>query len=252
MPRRSPIAISLALLSLAAASGVITSCAPVRTPGIEQFERAPEPRASINPGINEPYLAEEVDPEAWTQRFEVESREIFAHRRAIANALGLSPGDRVADVGAGTGLFVPLLAERVGPSGRVYAIDIVPAFVAHIDRRARRAGLTQVEARLCSEDSIDMPPGSVDLVFVCDTYHHFEYPDATLASIQEALAPGGELVVIEFHRIPGVSSDWVLGHVRAGRQTFTEEIEAAGFTLAEEIRIEGLVENYALRFRRTP
>ncbi|QKK08757.1 MAG: methyltransferase domain-containing protein [Planctomycetota bacterium] len=247
MPRRT--AKWLTCLALALSASGWSGCDTIRTPGIESLQ-TPAARQSINPGINDPYLQPDVDPDVWAERFEVESREVFAAREAIADALQLSPGMRVADVGAGTGLFVPLLASRVGTSGRVYGVDIVPAFVAHIDRRARAAGLTQVRATLCSEDSVDLSAASVDLVFVCDTYHHFEYPSATLASIHAALVDGGELVVLDFERIPGVSSDWILGHVRAGREVFQSEIEAAGFELVEEISTVPLRENYMLRFRK--
>jgi len=247
MPTRTtkwPLCLVLALLAPA-----FSSCDTIRTPGMESLRSAAASQ-SVNPGINEPYLQPNLDPEDWAQRFEVESREVFAAREAIADGLDLSPGMHVADVGAGTGLFVPLLASRVGTSGRVYAVDIVPAFVAHIDRRARAAGLDQVQARLCSEDSVDLPAASVDLVFVCDTYHHFEYPSATLASIHDALRDNGELVVLDFERIPGVSSDWILGHVRAGREVFSSEIEAAGFEFVEEITSAPLHDNYMLRFRK--
>ncbi|MFG0260497.1 MAG: class I SAM-dependent methyltransferase [Phycisphaerales bacterium JB041] len=236
-------------LTLTAAA--LTGCDAIRTPGFETLQAAPT-RESVNPGINDPYLRSDVDAEAWAQRFEVESREVFAAREAIADALRLSPGMHVADVGAGTGLFTPLLASRVGPSGTVYAVDIVPAFIKHIDRRARDAGLSQVQTVLCSEHSVELPESSVDLVFVCDTYHHFEYPRDTLGSIHAALRENGELVVLDFERIPGVSSDWILEHVRAGREVFSAEIQSAGFELVEQITSAPLRENYMLRFRKRP
>jgi SAM-dependent methyltransferase len=73
---------------------------------------------------------------------------------------------------------------------------------------------------------------SADLAFVCDTYHHFEYPHATLASIYQAVRPGGGLVLIAFVREPGVSREWILSHVRGGRDDFRREIEQAGFVFS--------------------
>ena len=90
----------------------------------------------------------------------------------------------------------------------------------------------------------------MDIAFVCDTYHHFEFPEATLASIHNALQKNGQLVVIDFDRIPGTSRDWILGHVRADKQTFRSEIERAGFRFVSEQQIPGLTENYCLRFER--
>jgi ubiquinone/menaquinone biosynthesis C-methylase UbiE len=155
----------------------------------------------------------------------------------------------VADVGAGTGLFVPMLARAVGPRGEVLAVDIVPDFLAHIDERATAAGLTNVSTVLCTERSVELARESVDLAFLCDVYHHFEYPADTLASLHRALQPGGTLAVIEFDRVEGESSDWILEHVRAGKDVFTAEIEAAGFELLEEVDL-GMEDTYYLRFRK--
>jgi len=208
------------------------------------------PETSVKPGINENFLDPELSVEEWMERFEVESREIFAERDAIARTLQLEPGDDVADVGSGTGLFLEPLAAAVGPEGRVYALDISPVFVEHLAQRARELGLAQVVPRLCAEDSLDLPDGSLDKAFVCDTYHHFEYPRHTLASLHRALRQGGEVVIVDFERIPGVSREWVLDHVRCGKDVVIAEVEAGGFELVEEPRVPGLTENYVLRFRR--
>ena len=92
--------------------------------------------------------------------------------------------------------------------------------------------------------SVELPKASVDVAFVCDVYHHFESPEASLASLFEAIRPGGSLVIIEFHRIPGQTPEWLLEHVRAGQDVFTAEIEAAGFVETDEIELEGLTDNY--------
>ncbi len=214
------------------------------------FEPANVEQESVRPGINAPFLAENLDVEEWVDRFEVESREIFTQRREIANALGIRPGFAVADIGSGTGLFLSLLHERVGASGRVYATDISPTFVAHLEKRVQNENLERVEVVLGGERSVELSPASVDLAFVCDVYHHFEYPAASLSSLMEAIRPGGQLVVIDFERIPGESPEWILNHVRAGKTTFRAEIEQAGFSFLEEVAVPGLKENYFLRFER--
>ncbi|MCA9495249.1 MAG: hypothetical protein KC621_35215, partial [Myxococcales bacterium] len=83
----------------------------------------------------------------------------------------------------------------------------------------------------------------------CDTYHHFEQPEPTLASLFAALRPGGHLYVLDFERVEGTSKEWTLKHVRAGKDVFAAEIEAAGFTERTELEV-GLEENYLLRFTR--
>src|SRR5262249_32106027 len=107
-----------------------------------------------------------------------------------------------------------------------------------------------VEVRLTKERSVELPQFSIDAAFVCDTYHHFEYPQHVLFSLFHALKPTGKLYIVDFERIPGVSRPWVLEHVRADKKTVIKEIESAGFTFEQELPIEGLKENYVLRFGR--
>ena len=96
--------------------------------------------------------------------------------------------------------------------------------------------------------SCQLPENSIDVVFLCDTYHHFEYPLKTMQSIRRALKPDGRVYLLDFERIEGVSSDWILGHVRAGREVFQAEIEEAGFELEKEFDL--FEENYFLKFRK--
>lgn len=208
----------------------------------------PEP-VSVKPGINTSFLDPNLDVDGYVKRFEAESREVFAKRSAIARACGLQPGMAIADVGAGTGVFVDFFAQDVTKDGRVYAVDLAPNFVERLRERAASRKQTQVEVILCTERDVSLPEASVDTVFTCDTYHHFEYPQATLASIHRALRPGGTFVVVDFERIPGKSREWLLNHVRCGKEQVIREVTEAGFELAEEVPL-GFEENYFLRFRR--
>ncbi|MCB9885451.1 MAG: class I SAM-dependent methyltransferase [Planctomycetes bacterium] len=206
------------------------------------------PEQSVKPGINADFLDPQLDVAKYEQRFEVESREVFAHRAQIAGLVPLGEGTAVADVGAGTGLFTWMFAGKVGDRGRVYAVDIAERFVEHIGAGAGQRGLGNVIAVRCTERSAELPEASVDVVFVCDTYHHFEYPQSTLASLHRALRPGGQLVIVDFVREPGVSRPWILDHVRAGMDQVQAEVEAAGFRLAAREPTPFLKENYCLRF----
>lgn len=204
---------------------------------------------SVKPGINDKFLDPALKVEEWTERFETESREIFHEKEKIVAALGLQPGMSVADVGAGTGLFTLPFSQAVGQEGQVYAVEIAKNFLAHIQARAAQAKAANVRTVLCTEKSVELPEASVDLAFICDVYHHFEYPQATIATLHRALRPGGTLVLIDFKRIPGESSDFIMGHVRAGQEVFEAEVEAAGFAKVEEVT--GLLkENYFVKFRR--
>lgn len=206
--------------------------------------------ASVKPGINDNFLDPELDVDRYVKRFETESREVFAHRSRIARAVGLQPGMAVADVGAGTGIFVDFFARDVTATGKVYAVEIAEKFVERLRERVRTRGLSQVEPVLCTERDVNLPPASVDVVFTCDTYHHFEYPRSTLASIHRALRPGGHFVIVDFERIPGESREWILGHVRCGKATVIAEVEAAGLRFVGEAAIDGLAENYFITFEK--
>ncbi|MCA8955497.1 MAG: methyltransferase domain-containing protein [Planctomycetes bacterium] len=232
----------------AALLALLASCSATHPTATDTL--APIPEESVRPGINKDFLAPEVDLAKFTQRFEGESREVFVHRHRIVAALDLKPGARVADVGAGTGAFLQPFAKAVGAEGRVYAVDIAPDFVANLKHRAEQSGLHQVEAVQCTAKSAQLPAASVDVAFVCDTYHHFEYPRNTLHSLRHAIRPGGQLVIVDFERIPGKSRAWTLNHVRCGKATVIREAIAAGFRFHDEVAVRGLHENYLIRFHR--
>ncbi|MEZ6093358.1 MAG: methyltransferase domain-containing protein [Pirellulaceae bacterium] len=216
----------------------------------KQKDVMPAKEQSAKPGINENFLSSELNVKDFVDRFEMESREIYAARERIIAGCNVKPGQQIADVGAGTGLFTRLFSDETGEQGWVYAIDISTRFLEHINSDLDRLGIDNVTTVLCPQDDIGLPPNSVDLIFVCDTYHHFEFPQTTLASMNRALKKGGHLVVIDFERIPGKSREWLLGHVRADKTTFRSEIESAGFTFAEELKIPQFQENYFLKFTK--
>ncbi len=203
---------------------------------------------SVKPGINDNFLSPDLNPSQWVERFEREGREVFDHRKRIVQAARIEPGSVVADIGAGTGLFEPLLSEAVGADGKVLAVDIVPKFLSLVIGKARELEIENIETVLGTATSTNLKPNSVDLVFICDTYHHFEFPKKYLASIHQALRPGGQIYLIEFKRIEGESSEFIMNHVRAGEAVFSQEIVEAGFQRVE--RLAFLKDNYIIRFRK--
>ncbi len=101
---------------------------------------------------------------------------------------------------------------------------------------------------ICKENTVNLPPESIDLAYICDTYHHFEYPFYMLESIHKALRPEGRLVIVDFERIKGISQTWILGHVRGGKGTVTDEVKDSGFDLVKEDPF--MEEQYFLVFRK--
>jgi ubiquinone/menaquinone biosynthesis C-methylase UbiE len=200
--------------------------------------------SNVNPGINTYY--QNPDFEQWVSVFESDGREVYGRRKAIITALDLKPGMKVADIGAGTGFYSLLFARQVGPEGHVYAVDIASEFVKNILLRASEKQLDNVTGVVNNPKTVELPENHIDLAFICDTYHHFEYPMTTMQSIYSALKPGGEVVIIDFRKVKGFSSPWVMNHVRADKLSVIREIEAAGFKFKEEQPL--LRTNYFLRF----
>ena len=198
----------------------------------------------VRPDLNSRFV--DPDFQQWAARFERPGREVYDQRQQIVAATGIKAGMSVADIGAGTGLFTRLFSRQVGASGKVYAVDISKVFVDNILRLSRERGQRNVEGVVGSATDARLPRHSIDLAFICDTYHHFEKPLAMMRSIRRALKPRGEVIVIDFRKMPGVSTAWVMGHVRAGQLTVVREIESAGFRLVEDSHL--LQSNYFLRF----
>lgn len=205
------------------------------------------PQSKTDPKINDAF--KKPDVKAYVKKFESEEREPYARRHEIVAALELKPGMVVADIGAGTGLFTRLMAEKVETSGKVYAVNITE-FLAHIAADAKKNKRTQVVTVRGSQQTTNLPKASVDVAFMSDVYHHLERPESVLASLREAIKPGGRLIVVEFDRVEGKSDAFVLKHVRAGRNVFIKEIESAGFKRTPSPKAPVLKENFFVAFER--
>ncbi len=143
----------------------------------------------------------------------------------VLDAIGVRPGMRVAEIGAGRGRYAVQLAVRVGPGGRVYAEDIDAAALEHLRRRCRRWGLENVEVILGGVTDPRLPPARLDMIWIVSSYHHFADPVALLRRARSALKAGGRLAI----------GDWITIH-EAGRKSkssaqIIREVESAGYVL---------------------
>ena len=202
--------------------------------------------SNVAPTINSNFKSAELDVESWATRFTGESREVFHARNDVLKALSLKPGEAVADIGAGTGLYTRLFAQAVGPNGHVYATDIAPQFLAYIAANAKKDGLKNVTTVQGGDRDTNLKEASVDVAFSSDVYHHFEYPLTMNASIRRALKPNGRLYVLEMEK-----SGSQTAHVRAPKKDVIAEIEKSGFKLVEQVNVPGLKDNYLLQFRKS-
>jgi ubiquinone/menaquinone biosynthesis C-methylase UbiE len=131
----------------------------------------------------------------WLDRPEREREEEPAK---LLDALKLRSGDVAADVGAGSGFFTFRMAERVGPSGQVLAVDIQPEMLAIIRRRAEERGVKNVRLVQGTITDPRLPPNSVDLILMVDVYHEFSHPWEMTRAMVRSLKPGGRLVFVEY------------------------------------------------------
>ena len=201
--------------------------------------------ASVSPTINQNFKSDALDVEGWATRFSGESREAFHARHDVVKAMALKPGEAVADVGAGTGIYTRLFAQAVGPTGTVYATDLAPKFLAYIAQNAAKDGLKNVRTVQAGDRASNLAEASVDVIFHSDVYHHFEFPQIMNADLRRALKPGGRMYVLEMEKAGGND-----GHVRAPKNDVIAEIEKSGFALVGDLKVPGLKENYLLQFRK--
>ena len=178
----------------------------------------------------------------WLVRPEREAEEA---PDAALDAIGIPRGATVADVGAGAGYFTWRLADRVGPSGKVYANDIQPEMLDLLRKNIAARHLANVETVLGVEDDPKLPPGRIDLVLLVDVYHEFSQPQKMLRKMRDSLKPDGRLVLLEYRKEdPSIpirpEHKMSVGDVRA-------EVEPEGFRF--EKNLDTLPRQHILIFR---
>lgn len=159
-------------------------------------------------------------------------RDTWQQPEAVIDSLGIKLGDDVADLGAGSGYFTTRLAQVVGPTGNVYAVDVDPQMLAYIERRAKEEQLENLQTILAEPHDPKLGSSSVDLIFICNTLHHISAREKYYPLLAQALKPGGRLVDIDFQK-----RDSPVGpslEVRLARKDVIKELEAAGFRLIKE------------------
>jgi ubiquinone/menaquinone biosynthesis C-methylase UbiE len=172
------------------------------------------------------------DVDRWMAVFDDPSRAGWQKPDKVPALLGLKPGMTVADIGAGTGYFERYFSQAVGSDGKVYAQDIEPNMVAHIRERALGEKTPNVIPLLGAPDDPKLPDASVDVVFICDTWHHINDRLEYLGRLGKALKPGGIVAVVDFHK-----RDLPVGpsvEHKMSREEVVAEFEEAAWTLARE------------------
>jgi SAM-dependent methyltransferase len=158
--------------------------------------------------------------------FDSPGREDRLQINRVMDILGIAPGKRVADIGAGSGWFTMRAAKRVGDTGTVYAVDINPEAITYIDSRAQRENLRNVKTVLGKADDPRLPT-TVDAVLLLKTYHEVAQPVKLLRNLRSSLSPGAKVGVIDKNgsgENHGVSKDIVIREAaEAGYQLVQQE-----------------------------
>lgn len=152
-------------------------------------------------GIGKFYLGREIahvmghQGADWLDRDEREREEA---PDKMVELLGLKPGDHVADIGAGTGYITWRMAKKVGPSGKVYAVEIQQEMLDLLVPRMKQRGLDNVVPVLGGESDPKLPAESIDLAIMVDVYHELSEPAEMMENLLRALKPGGRIAFIEY------------------------------------------------------
>jgi arsenite methyltransferase len=172
------------------------------------------------------------DPEAYIRALEDPQRDAYQKPREVITALGLKSGEIVADIGAGSGYFTFRLAQHVGDKGKIYAVDVSPDMILHINRRVRELKATNIVSILADADDPLLFDGSIDRFFFSNSWHHIEAPTKYLSQVKRMLKPGGEVVIIDFHK-----KDLPVGpplQMKIAREDVIKQMDTNGFRLAME------------------
>lgn len=165
-----------------------------------------------------------TDPEHYAKRWNDPSRDAWQKPAQIAEAMTIEPGMSVADIGAGTGYFVPHLSGAVGTEGKVIAVDIEQVMLDYIAQSAEREGWTNVETLLAGEDTSSLGATSVDRIITVNTWHHIPNRSQYAAHLAETLKPGGSIWVVDYHPDAAqgpppqhrLAPDVIIGELEAG------------------------------------
>lgn len=158
--------------------------------------------------------------------FESAGRDQRLHIQQVMDALAITPGKNVADIGAGSGWFTVRAAKKVAPGGMVYAVDINSDAIKYIDDRLAKDGVHNVKTVLNKPDDPQLPADSIDSVLLLKTYHEVANPVVLMRNLMPALRKDARIGIIDRNgngTNHGVQKSVVL-----------QEMQQAGYKLKDE------------------
>ncbi len=177
-------------------------------------------------------LARKAWARGYTMLLERDNREQVQKSPEIMKTLAFRPGERVADIGAGTGYFTFPVARAVGPTGHVLALDIAPEMLEYLDMRVKAQQASNITLHRVASDDPRLSPASVDTILMIDTIHYVKDRPAYAKKLAAALVPGGRLVVIDYRPRPMSERPWgPPPEQQFPREQLDREMAAAGFSV---------------------
>ena len=171
-----------------------------------------------------------TDLKRWA--YEGFDRDTWQHPEEVIKNLTIKPGDQIADLGAGSGYFTFRLADAVGPTGKVYAVDIDQDMNAALVERVQEKKYKNIKIMLAKPEDPGLPENNLDLIFSSNTYHHLEHPSAYFFNLRKYLKPQGRIAIIDFK-----GEGWfqaLSGHYTSS-ETIQQDMKDAGYVLDQEL-----------------
>lgn len=184
------------------------------------------------------------DAKMWAKHFEGPERDSWQRPEHVVERMEIQPGMVVADIGAGTGYFLPHLSSAVGPTGKVLALDIEENLVEYMRSRVEKEGYKNAFPKRVAPDDPGLPRQSVDRVLIVNTWHHISERSAYAAKLLEALKPGGAVYVVDFEQN---SEKGPPKEFKLQPQQIAEELRKGGMEV--DMISEELAEQYIVRGR---
>lgn len=197
------------------------------------------------PALNAPQLGSRPADE-WIKTLDGPTRIAALKIDEVVAAMRLKPGQKVADIGAGPGLFEVPLAKAVGTGGRVYAEDVDAGFFPAIQKRIAEAQVANVETVLGRFTDPALPARDVDVALLHDVIHHIEQRADYIKSLARYLAPSARIVIVDYE--PGKGPHREQPQLEVSRDQLTGWMRDAGFTQADDVKL--FADKYMLVFGR--
>ena len=176
-----------------------------------------------------------ADIKQYLEQLDSEDRDQYQKPRQVIDALNLKPGLAVADLGSGSGYFTRRFIEAVTETGKVYAVDVEPEMLKYAEESVVHMHRSYTaEFILARPDNPKLPYESIDLLFLCNTYHHLEERAKYFSDTKSSLKPGGRVAIIDFYNDERSGELGFSKQHLVPRETVIKELTDAGYKLLRE------------------